>query len=79
MNENLAESFNFSDDSEIIKNGYDIKIIEPGFDRKSEKVLEWATDKPAHFPFPVNGTSINPCMHVYIDANGKKRLDGYFD
>jgi len=79
-----GQSFEFSDDSEVKANRYDLDIEEPGFDSPSETYVGGGTSKKMILPgFIENRISrchgMEPCSKVYKDKNGKLRLTAYFD
>lgn len=79
-----GQSFNFSDNSEVKANRYDLDIEEPGFDKSSEKCIGGGTSKRMYLPDSIENQIIRchgmePCSRVYKDKNGKLRLTAYFD
>ena len=78
-----SKSFIFSPASVVSVHGYDLKIIEPGFDSDTSKIVEQFTNcwigLPPSISCRVERTSLDPCAKIYLDAEGKKMLTAYFD
>lgn len=78
-----GQNFDFSDNSKVVANRYDLNIEEPGFDKDSEQYVGGGTSKPISLPGFIERqivrTSLDPCSKVYKDGNGKLRLTAYFD
>ncbi len=81
-----GQEFTFSDDAEVkvASGGYDLDIVEPGFDKTSEVFKGGGTSKPIKLPAYiecriVRCRGMEPCSRVYKDKNGKLRFTAYFD
>lgn len=87
MNIRIAgQDFTFDDESAVKteSNGYDLYVVEPGFDTATEKMEHQFTSKSITLPASIEGrvnrnSTEQPCSKVYKDAAGKKRLYTYFD
>jgi len=62
---------------------YDLKIIEPGFDKETAKFQAGGVDAnlrlPSNVELRVSRTGLLPVAKVYVDTSGNKKLDAYFD
>lgn len=81
-----GQSFEFNDDSlvKVGAGGYDLEVIEPGFDESTKKQEAGRfTSKPIILPSRVESrirrTYLEPCSSVFKDATGKRKLEAYFD
>jgi hypothetical protein len=77
-----GNTFTFSDKSEVKVEGYDLYIVEPGFDKSTEKIEDGFTSMPISLPsfIRVNKCAgMDPCSKIYKDATGKRRLSAYYD
>jgi hypothetical protein len=75
-------TFALDDNSNVEVNGYDLKIIEPGFDNSTSKLEKGRfVNKAIILPcwIRVNKTYLNPCSGLYIDVNGKRKFEAYYD
>ncbi len=76
------QTFLFSQESSLPhqSNKYDLEIIEPDYDRKTEEILYHGTSEPLYIDgIKRKMTYLEPCTRIYKDKNGNKRLDAYFD
>lgn len=79
-----SQLFTFLEESEVKAHLYDLDIIEPYFDKSSEKFIGGGTSMPIVLPGFIEAQirrcrGLEPCSRVYQDANGRKRLTAYFD
>ncbi len=76
-----GKTFSFNDKAEVKVNGYDLDIIDPEFDRTTEKQEAGFTSVPISLPSWIrpNKTYLDPCSKIYLDAAGRRRLNAYFD
>ncbi|HKL23772.1 MAG TPA: hypothetical protein VJ912_00360 [Candidatus Nanoarchaeia archaeon] len=78
------QEFEFNEKSKINAKGYDLEIIEPGFD---EKTLDIAHGRftsikiilPDEIESKIKRTYLEPCSVIYKDSKGRRKLSAYFD
>ncbi len=80
------ESLFLDDDSQvkIEGGGYDLEIIEPGFDPTTAKIIKGGfVSKQIYLPpwieVQINRTRELPCSGLHQDEAGKKKFSAYFD
>lgn len=79
-----GQIFEFSDNSKVVANRYDLDIEELGFDKASETYVGGGTSKPIVLPKFIENQIIRcyglePCSKIYKDSGGKLKLTAYFD
>lgn len=78
-------NYEFSDESEIIpkSSSYDLKLVEPDYDEKTQKFHAGGVDSNLDLPWSIeqriSRTSLLPVAKIFKDAKGNKKLSAYFD